>query len=56
MDNKGCALMTSNGTYLADIWVSSIKMSEEAMTGGVDYCRPVKMSHKRFGLSALKNC
>ena len=30
-------------------------MDEEAMTAGVDYCRPVKMSHKGFCLATLEH-
>ena len=51
MANKGCGQLTSNETYFADIWFSGVKMAEEAMHFGVDYCKPVKMSHKGLCLS-----
>ena len=45
---KGFGQLTLNDTYFSDIWSSSLKTAEEAMAAGVDYCRPVKTSHKGF--------
>ena len=46
--NKGCGQLTSNDTYFADTWFSSVYTAEEAMAAEVDYCRPAKTSHKSF--------
>ena len=51
---KGCVQLTSNDTYFADIWLSCVKNSEEMSAAGVDYCGPVKTSHKGFYLSKLE--
>ena len=51
--NKGCGQLTSNYTYFSDRWFSSAKTSEEAMDTGVNYCGPVKTSHKGFCLATL---
>ena len=51
---KGCGQMTSNDTYFADIWFSSVKTAEGEMDVGVDYCGPVKTIHKCFCLATLK--
>ena len=48
MSTKGCVQLTSNDTYFSDIWFSSVKMSEEVMAAGVDYCGPLKTNHKVF--------
>ena len=45
---KGCVQLTSNDTYLAENWFSSVKTDEEAIDVGVNYCGPVKTSHKFF--------
>ena len=49
--NKGCVQLTSNDTYFADSWFSSVKTSEEMASAGVDYCEPVKTSHNGFYLA-----
>ena len=46
--------MASNETYFADIWFSVVKTAEDVMDLGVDYCRPVKTSHKSFCLDTLE--
>ena len=51
---KGCGQLTSNYTYFADSWFSSVKTSEGVMAAGVDYCGPVKTSHKGFCLFTLE--
>ena len=51
---KWCGQLTSNDTYFADSWFSSVKTSDEMETAGVDYCGPVKMSHKGFCLITLE--
>ena len=48
ISTKGCSQLTSNDTYFSGSWFSSVKNDEEAMAAGVDYCRPVKTSHKVF--------
>ena len=48
---EGCDQLTSNETYFADNWYSSIKTAKEEMAAGVDYCRQVKTSHKVFCLA-----
>ena len=55
IDTKSCGQLTSNDTYVADIWFSVGKINDEAMSDGVDYCGPVKMSHKGFCLATFKN-
>ena len=47
---KGCGQLTSNDNYFSDSWFSSVKMAEEAISERVDYCGPVKTSHKGFCL------
>ena len=54
IDTKGCGQLTSNDTYFADSWFSSIKIDEEVMAEGVDYCGPVKTSQKDFCLPTLE--
>ena len=51
---KGCGQLTSNATYFADSWFSSVKTAEEMAASGVNYCGPVKTSHKGFCLSTLE--
>ena len=51
---KGCGQLTSNDTYFADSWLSSVKNAEEMAASGVDYCGPVKTSHKGFCLDTLE--
>ena len=45
---KGCGQLTSEDTYFADSWFSSVKTSGEMAAAGVNYCGPVKTSHKGF--------
>ena len=45
---KGYGQMTSNITYFSYSWFSSVKTAEEMAAAGVDYCGPVKTSHKGF--------
>ena len=54
IDTKGCGQLTSNDTYFADSWFSSVKTAEEVMASGIDYCGPVKMIHKDFCLAKLE--
>ena len=51
---KGCGQMTSNDTYFADSWFSSVKTADEMAAAGVDYCGLVKTSHKGFCLATLE--
>ena len=55
ISTKGCGQLTSNDTYFADRWFSSVKTSKEAMDTRVDYCGRAKTSQKGFGLSSLEN-
>ena len=48
LSTKGCGQLKSNDTYFYYRWFSSVKMSEEAIAAGVDYCGPVKTIHKVF--------
>ena len=50
---KGCGQLTSNDTYFAYIWFSSVKTDEEMAAAVVNYCGPVKTSHKGFFLATL---
>ena len=54
ISTKGCGQLTSNDTYFYDSWFSSVKPAEEMAAAGVDYCGPVKTSHKGFCLSTLE--
>ena len=54
MDNKGCGQLISNDTYFYDSCFSSVKSAEEVMAAGVNYCGPVKTSHKGFCLATLE--
>ena len=49
-----CVQLTSNETYFADIWFSSVKTAEEEMASVVDYCEPDKTIHKGFCLATLE--
>ena len=51
---KGCVQLTSNDAYFADSWFSSVKTAEDITAAGVDYCGPVKTSHKGFCLATLE--
>ena len=54
IDTKGCGKLTSNDTYFDDSWFISIKTAEDMAAAGVDYCGPVKTSHKVFCLTTLE--
>ena len=54
ISTKGCGQLTSNNTYFANIWFSSVKTAEEMAAAGVNYCGPVKTSHKGFVLATLE--
>ena len=54
IDTKGCGQLISNDTYFADGWFSSVKTAEEMAAAGVNYCGPVKTSHKGFCLATLE--
>ena len=54
IDTKGCGQLTSNETYFADSWFSSVKTSEEMAATGVNYCGLAKTSHKGFYLAMLE--
>ena len=46
MAAKGCGQLSSNDTYCYNSWFSGVKITEESMAAGVDYCGPLKTSHK----------
>ena len=52
---KGCGQLISNDTYFADSWFSSVKTDEEMTATGVNYCGPVRISHKGFSNVAKQN-
>ena len=51
MVNKGCVNMTLYDTSFSDSWFSHVKTAEDEMATEVDYCGPVKTSHKVFCLA-----
>ena len=53
-DTKGCVQLSSNDTFSDNIWFKGEKTAEEENTEVVDYCGPVKTSHKVFCLSTLE--
>ena len=55
MDTKECDQLTWNETYFSDSWFSSVKNAEEMVAAGVDYCGPVKTSHKGFCLATSES-
>ena len=44
----------SNDTYFTNTWFSRVKMADEVMAEGVDYCGPVNKIHKMFCLATLE--
>ena len=54
MATKWCGKLTYNDTYFSDSWFSSVNTAEEAIAARVDYCGPVKTSHKGFCLAPLE--
>ena len=54
ISTKGCGQLTSNDTYFADSWFRSVKTAEDMAAAGVNYCGPVKTSHKGFCLATLE--
>ena len=54
MATKGCGQLTSNYTYFADSWLSSVKTAEQAMATGVEYCGMLKTIDKGFSRYVIK--
>ena len=52
---KGWYQLISNDTYFSYSCFSCVNNDEEEITAGVDYCGPVKTSHKGFYLDTLEN-
>ena len=52
---KGYDQLTSNDNHFSDRCFSSVKTANEAMDTSVNYCGPVKTSHKGFCLATLEN-
>ena len=52
---KRCGQMSPNNTFFACRWFSGVRIAEEYSVEGVDYCGPVKTSHKGFLLATLEN-
>ena len=50
---KGCAQLTSNDTHFFGSWLILVKTDKEEIVEGVDYCGPVKISHKGFYLATI---
>ena len=48
---KVCGQLISNDTYFANSWFGSVKNTEDMTAAGVNYCGPVKTSHKGFCLA-----
>ena len=46
--------MKSNDSYFADSWFIYVKITNEAIATGVNYCGPEKMTHKGFCLVTLE--
>ena len=51
---KGCDKLSSNDNFFPDIWFGEVKTPEQENAEGVNYCRPVKTSHKGFFLAMLE--
>ena len=51
---EGYGQLTSNNTYFADGYFSSVKTPEDMVAEGVDYCGPAKTTHKGFCLAMLE--
>ena len=51
---RGCGQLTSNDTYFANSWFSSVKTAEEMAAAVVNYCGLVKTIHKGFCLATLE--
>ena len=54
-DIKGCGQLPSIDTLFVFIWFNILKILEEANAKVVEYCGPLKTSHRGFFLSKLKN-
>ena len=54
-DTKGCGQLSSNDTFFGDIWFIRVNTAEESNSEGVDFCGPVKKSHKGFSWICWKN-
>ena len=52
--NEGCVKLSSNDTIFDYSWFSRFKTTEEANTEGLDYCGPLKTTHKVFCLAKLE--
>ena len=53
MGTKGCGQLPSNDTYFDDSCFSGVKTADGEIYEGVDYCGPVKTSHKGFCIATL---
>ena len=53
-DTKCCGQLSPSDTCFTDIQFSGVKTAEESHIQGVDYCGPVKTSHKCFLLYTLE--
>ena len=54
-DIKGWGKLSSNDTLFDDRWLNGVKTEEEKNSEVIDYCGPVKTSHKGFFPDKLKN-
>ena len=55
ISTKGCGQLTSNDTYFSDLCFDFVKTAEDMAAAGVNYCGPVKTSHKGNFLATLEN-
>ena len=53
-NNKGWGKMSSNNKLFSNIWFRGLKTVEEKNIERVDYCGPVKITHKGFFLTTLE--
>ena len=51
---KGSVHLISNDTHFADMCFSSVQTADEEMAAGVNYCGPLKTSHKGVFLATLE--
>ena len=51
---KGCGQLSSNDNLFDDIWLNRVKIAEEENAQVVDYCGPLKTSHKVLCLDNLE--
>ena len=53
-DNRRFGQLSPNKTFFYYIWFRGVKLEEEKITQGLDYCGPAKKKHKVFLLVILE--